>query len=185
MSSAPFESAGLFVIGATHQRTPLEVRERLALADDAIAALRAELARIAGLREFAVLNTCNRVEFYGVADTPAAVEAVQQAYCARQRFAVEEFEKFRLSLGNREAILHLLEVASGIDSQMLGETEIFGQVKEAYATAQARGHTGAVLNRVFQKSFQAAKHVRTHTAITAGQVSVANVAVDLAVNIFG
>jgi glutamyl-tRNA reductase len=113
------------------------------------------------------------------------VAAVQQAYCARQRFAVEEFEKFRLSLGNREAIQHLLEVASGIDSQMLGETEIFGQVKEAYAAAQARGHTGVVLNRVFQKTFQAAKHVRTHTAITEGQVSVANVAVDLAVNIFG
>jgi glutamyl-tRNA reductase len=185
MSSTPLESAGLFVIGATHQRTPLEVRERLALADDAIAALRAELARIAGLREFAVLNTCNRVEFYGVAETPAAVAAVQQAYCARQRFAVEEFEKFRLSLGNREAIQHLLEVASGIDSQMLGETEIFGQVKEAYAAAQAKGHTGVVLNRVFQKTFQAAKHVRTHTAITEGQVSVANVAVDLAVNIFG
>jgi glutamyl-tRNA reductase len=185
MSSAPFDSAGLFVIGATHHRTPLEVRERLALADEAIDALRAELARIAGLREFAVLNTCNRVEFYGVAETPAAVAAVQQAYCARQRFAVEEFEKFRLSLGNREAIQHLLEVASGIDSQMLGETEIFGQVKAAYAAAQARGHTGVVLNRVFQKTFQAAKHVRTHTAITEGQVSVANVAVDLAVNIFG
>ena len=72
MSSAPLESAGLFVIGVTHQRTPLEVRERLALADEAIDALRAELARIAGLREFAVLNTCNRVEFYGVAETPAA-----------------------------------------------------------------------------------------------------------------
>jgi len=185
MSSAPLDSAGLFVIGATHQRTPLEVRERLALAEDAIDALRAELASIAGLREFAVLNTCNRVEFYGVAETPAAVAAVQQAYCARQRFAVEEFEEFRLCLGNREAIQHLLEVASGIDSQMLGETEIFGQVKEAYAAAQARGHTGVVLNRVFQKTFQAAKHVRTHTAITEGQVSVANVAVDLAVNIFG
>ena len=98
---------------------------------------------------------------------------------------MEEFEKFRLSLGNREAIQHLLEVATGIDSQMLGETEIFGQVKAAYAAAQARGHTGVVLNRVFQKTFQAAKHVRTHTAITEGQVSVANVAVDLAVNIFG
>ena len=108
MSSAPFDSAGLFVIGATHHRTPLEVRERLALAEEAIDALRAERARIAGLREFAVLNTCNRVEFYGVADTPAAVAAVQQAYCARQRFAVEEFEKFRLSLDNREAIQHLL-----------------------------------------------------------------------------
>jgi glutamyl-tRNA reductase len=68
---------------------------------------------------------------------------------------------------------------------MLGETEIFGQVKEAYAAAQAGGTTGPVLNRVFQKGFQAAKHVRTHTAITEGQVSVANVAVDLAQNIFG
>ena len=185
MSSAPLDSAGLFVIGATHQRTPLEVRERLALAGDAADAFRTELARIAGLREFAVLNTCNRVEFYGVAETPAAVTAVQQAYCTRQRFAMEEFERFRLSLGNRAAIQHLLEVASGLDSQMLGETEIFGQVKEAYAAAQAQGHTGVVLNRVFQKAFQAAKHVRTHTAIAEGQVSVANVAVDLAVNIFG
>jgi glutamyl-tRNA reductase len=68
---------------------------------------------------------------------------------------------------------------------MLGETEIFGQVKEAYAGAQQRGSTGPVLNRIFQKVFQAAKHVRTHTAITEGQVSVANVAVELAQNIFG
>src|SRR5258706_16013994 len=68
---------------------------------------------------------------------------------------------------------------------MLGETEIFGQVKDAYAAAQSNGTTGPVLNRVFQKGFQAAKHVRTHTAITEGQVSVANVAVDLALTIFG
>jgi glutamyl-tRNA reductase len=82
-------------------------------------------------------------------------------------------------------VRHLLEVAAGLDSQMLGETEIFGQVKEAYADAQNRGSTGPVLNRIFQKVFQAAKHVRTHTAITEGQVSVANVAVELALNIFG
>src|SRR5258706_12208965 len=68
---------------------------------------------------------------------------------------------------------------------MLGETEIFGQVKDAYAAAQSNGTTGPVLNRVFQKGFQAAKHIRTHTAITEGQVSVANVAVDLALTIFG
>ncbi len=81
---------------------------------------------------------------------------------------------------------HLLEVTAGLDSQMLGETEIFGQVKDAYGAAQAHGHTGApVLNRVFQKAFQAAKHVRTDTAISEGQVSVANVAVALALNIFG
>ena len=84
-----------------------------------------------------------------------------------------------------DAVQHLVEVSAGLDSQMLGETEIFGQVKAAYAAAQAGGTTGPVLNRVFQKGFQAAKHVRTTTAITEGQVSVANVAVELALNIFG
>ena len=175
----------LFVIGATHHRAPLAVREKLALTTEGAAALEAEFAGIAGLKEFAVLNTCNRVEFYGVAASPDAVERVAAAFCARQQFPAAEFEKVRLHLRDREAVQHLVEVSAGLDSQMLGETEIFGQVKEAYAAAQARGLTGPVLNRVFQKGFQAAKHVRTHTAITEGQVSVANVAVDLALNIFG
>lgn len=176
---------GLFVIGATHHRVPLAVREKLALSKDAAAALKAELAAIAGLREFAVLSTCNRIEFYGVAANGEAAEQVSAAFCARQNFDRAEFEQIRLNLRDRGAVQHLLEVSAGLDSQMLGETEIFGQVKEAYAAAQAGGTTGPVLNRVFQKGFQAAKHVRTHTAITEGQVSVANVAVDLAQNIFG
>ena len=175
----------LFVLGATHHTAPLAVRERLSLDANATDALRAELAGIAGLREFTVLSTCNRVEFYGVAAAPSAAAEVQARFCARQRFAPAEFEQFRLSLSGSDAVRHLLEVTAGLDSQMLGETEIFGQVKEAYGAAQARGHTGPVLNRVFQKAFQAAKHVRTHTAITEGQVSVANVAVELALNIFG
>jgi glutamyl-tRNA reductase len=175
----------LFVLGATHHTAPLAVRERLSLDAVATDALRGELAGIAGLREFTVLSTCNRVEFYGVAAAPSAAAEVQARFCARQRFASAEFEQFRLSLSGADAVKHLLEVTAGLDSQMLGETEIFGQVKEAYGAAQARGHTGPVLNRVFQKAFQAAKHVRTHTAITEGQVSVANVAVELALNIFG
>jgi glutamyl-tRNA reductase len=175
--------ACLFVIGATHHRAPLEVRERLAVASES--GLRSDLATLSSLRELAVLNTCNRVEFYGVADDAGAADLVQAAYCARQKFEVAEFERIRIRLTGRDAALHLFEVASGLDSQLLGENEIFGQVKEAYAAAQASGTTGAVLNRVFQKAFQAAKHVRTHTGISAGQVSVANVAVDLAANIFG
>ena len=178
-------SDGLFVIGANHHRAPLEVREKLALANDTAEALQAELAKMDGLREFAVLSTCNRIEFYGVAATPGTAEQVSAAFCARQNFAASEFEKIRLSLRGRDAVQHLLEVAAGLDSQMIGETEIFGQVKDAYAAAQSRGSTGPVLNRVFQKGFQAAKHVRTNTAITEGQVSVANVAVDLAITIFG
>ncbi|HXN35880.1 MAG TPA: glutamyl-tRNA reductase [Opitutaceae bacterium] len=175
--------AHLFVIGVTHNQAPVEVRERLAPASHE--ALRADLAAVAGLREFAVLSTCNRIEFYGVGADGSAADSVQAAYCARQNFRPAEFERIRFRLSGREAALHLFEVASGLDSQMLGENEILGQVKDAYAAAHSGGSTGAVLNRVFQKAFQAAKHVRTHTAISSGQVSVASVAVDLAASIFG
>ncbi len=175
--------ACLFVIGATHHSAPVEVREKLAV--DSEAALRQELSSVGGLREIALLNTCNRVEFYGVAANEAAADHVQAVYCARQKFQVGEFEKIRIRLTGREAALHLFEVASGLDSQLVGENEIFGQVKEAYAAAQTHGSTGAVLNRLFQKAFQAAKHVRTNTGISSGRVSIANVAVDLATNIFG
>jgi glutamyl-tRNA reductase len=178
-------SDGLFVIGANHHRAPLEVREKLALANGTAEALQAELAAIEGLREFAVLSTCNRIEFYGVAGSPGAAERVAAAFCAKQNFDPAQFAQIRLDLRGRDAVQHLLEVAAGLDSQLVGETEIFGQVKDAYAAAQARRSTGPVLNRVFQKGFQAAKHVRTNTAITEGQVSIANVAVDLALTIFG
>ncbi len=178
-------SAGLFVIGATHHQASLALREKLSLTPEGAGALQADLASLAGLREFAVLNTCNRVEFYGVGASADTATRVAAAFCARQRFDVAEFEKIQLALQGRDVVQHLVEVSAGLDSQMLGETEIFGQVKSAYAAAQARGSTGLVLNRVFQKSFQAAKHVRTHTAITEGNVSIANVAVDLALTIFG
>ena len=176
---------GLFVIGATHHRAPLAVREKLSLAPETTAALQAEFASIDGLREFAVLSTCNRIEFYGVAASSDAAGRMTAAFCARQQFDSAEFAKVRLELRGRDAVQHLVEVSAGLDSQMVGETEIFGQVKDAYAAAQASGTTGPVLNRIFQKGFQAAKHVRSHTAITEGQVSVANVAVDLALKIFG
>eukprot|EP01012_Entosiphon_sulcatum_P051014 TRINITY_DN70030_c0_g1_i1.p1 TRINITY_DN70030_c0_g1~~TRINITY_DN70030_c0_g1_i1.p1 ORF type:complete len:363 (+),score=41.94 TRINITY_DN70030_c0_g1_i1:840-1928(+) len=176
---------GFFVIGATHHRTPIEVREKLSLAADAAESLRAELPQLAGLHEFAMLSTCNRIEFYGVAADAGAAAKVSAAFCAKQNFDRATFEKICLTLHGQAAVQHLVEVASGLDSQMLGETEIFGQIKDAYALAQERRSTGRVLNRLFQKGFQAAKHVRTQTAITEGQVSIANVAVDLALTIFG
>jgi glutamyl-tRNA reductase len=95
------------------------------------------------------------------------------------------FAQVALNLHGPAAVRHLVEVSAGLDSQMLGENEIFGQVKDAYAAAQSQGTTGPVLNRVFQKGFQAAKQVRSSTAITQGQVSVANVAVELALTIYG
>jgi glutamyl-tRNA reductase len=181
MSSAPT----FFVLGASHHHAPLGLRERLALTPEKIASLRARLGAVAGPRELAVLGTCNRVEFYGVAESPEAVARLQGEFCALQGLAEADFAAVRRLVAGREALEHLLAVAAGLDSQLVGENEIFGQVKDAYAEAQAGGAAGPVLHRVFQKIFQHAKYIRTHTAVSEGQVSVANVAVELALKIFG
>lgn len=175
----------LFVLGASHHTTPIELREKLALGPDKLSGFYQRLAAVPDLAEVAVLNTCNRVEFYGVARDTAAIERLQAAFCELQALPPEMFNAIRSHATGEAAIQHLIEVSAGLDSQMLGENEIFGQVKDAYADAQHRGKVGPVLNRVFQKAFQAAKGVRSGTAITIGQISVANVAVDLALTIFG
>src|SRR5271165_566932 len=175
----------LFLIGASHRTAPFDFREKLALGPEAEAGFALDLAGIKNVREFAVLNTCNRVEIYGVATEERALDEVANAFCARQRVDSRDFGRFGFVARGKDAVRHLFEVASGLDSQVLGETEIFGQVKRAYAAAQARGSVRATLNRLFQKAFQAAKLVRANTAVTAGQVSVANVAVDLALDVFG
>jgi glutamyl-tRNA reductase len=174
-----------FFIGLTHRTVPLGLRERFYLSSEAEEAFARDLAALSGLDEFALLNTCNRTEIYGIAAEAKTVQSVGRLFCARQKLSMEDFEALRLDLRGEQAIEHLFSVAAGLDSQMLGETEIFGQVKKAYARAQERHAAGPVLNRIFQKTFQAAKQVRTHTAITSGLVSVANVTVDLAQKIFG
>ncbi|MDE3084067.1 MAG: glutamyl-tRNA reductase [Verrucomicrobiota bacterium] len=176
---------GFFHLGASHHTAAMSLREKLALTPEKNAALAGRLAALGELREWTVLNTCNRLEFYGVAGSAAAIDRLQAEFCGLVECPPADFASAAQRAFGRDALRHLLAVAAGLDSQMLGETEIFGQVKEAYATAQRRGTTGPVLNRVFQKIFQAAKFIRTHTAISEGQVSVANVAVDLALKIFG
>ncbi len=175
----------LFLLGASHHSAPLAVREKLALDDARAAALAARLRTLPGIREFAFLNTCNRVEIYGVADGREAIGALREALCELTGCATAAFDTVSRLRQNHEAIAHLFGVASGLASQIVGETEILGQVKEAYEAALSRKWTGPVLNRVFQKTFQAAKQVRTQTAVGAGQISVASVAVDLAEKIFG
>jgi glutamyl-tRNA reductase len=175
----------LLLVGATHRTAPLGLREKFSLSADNEATLAAGLAAMPGVRELVILSTCNRVEIYVVGGAAVRPAQVAAAFCACQGFDPEEFASLRLELSGRAAVQHLFEVSSGLDSQMLGENEIFGQVKRAYLSAQSRGLTGPVLNKIFQKAFQAAKHVRTHTAITAGLVSVSNVAVELAASVFG
>jgi glutamyl-tRNA reductase len=175
----------LFHLGASHHTAPLALREKLSLTPEKTAALGARIGAAGELREWALLSTCNRMEFYGVAGTPAAIDRLEAEFCSLLECSPVDFAGAARRTFGLEAIRHLLAVAAGLESQMLGETEIFGQVKDAYARAQGRGTTGPVLNRMFQKAFQAAKFVRSHTAITEGQVSVASVAVDLALKIFG
>lgn len=174
-----------FMLGASHHTTPLELREKLALSPERLPVFHQTAATLPGMRELAVLNTCNRVEFYGFADNAETVARLRETFCAFQGFPADAYAQISQQSAGLPAIKHLLTVASGLDSQMLGETEILGQVKDAYAAAQIRRTTGPVLNRVFQKTFQHAKNVRSNTAITEGQISVANVAVDLATKIFG
>jgi glutamyl-tRNA reductase len=179
--AAPF----LFLLGASHHTAPLAIRERLALDDTRAARLAEKLRALPGVKEFTLLNTCNRVEIYGVARHTDAVATLRAAVAETTGCAPAELEGVLHLRHNHDAIAHLFAVAAGLDSQVVGETEILGQVKTAYDDALARQWTGPVLNRVFQKTFQAAKHIRTHTAIGSGQVSIATVAVDLAGRIFG
>lgn len=174
----------LFLLGASHHTAPLAVREKLALDEARAATLSTRLQATPGLREFALLNTCNRVEVYGVAPAASVAQLTATLGEVTGCTGAELAGVLQARVGH-SVVEHLFAVAAGLDSQLVGEAEILGQVKTAYDGALARHWTGPVLNRVFQKTFQAAKHIRTHTAIGAGQVSVATVAVDLAGRIFG
>ncbi len=175
----------LVFLGASHHTAPLEVRERLALSPEKRAALAATLKGDPAVSEFCLLGTCNRVEIYAVAADPTVGSRIAAAFSRLQEIDPAAFAPHAVERSGAAVISHLFAVATGLDSQMVGEAEILGQVKDAYAAAQAAGHVGPVLNRVFQKTFQSAKLERSETAIGAGQVSVATVAVSLAEKIFG
>ncbi|MDR2429572.1 MAG: glutamyl-tRNA reductase [Puniceicoccales bacterium] len=160
------------------------VRELLAVAPGGEASFYEAALGVAGVREVVLLNTCNRVEVY-VAGRGVDAVALAGLLARDGGLPVDGVLAHCRWLEGRAAVGHLFGVAAGVDSQMVGEGEILGQVREAYAGALARGATGAVCNRVFQKSFQAAAWARASTGIGAGQVSVGNVAVELAGRIFG
>ena len=176
----------LFVLGSSHHEAPLEVRERFALSEQQTRELQTKLSEDPDIRECLVLNTCNRLEIYGLAKSESEFEVrVREKLCESQEIDRELFDQHSFWHTNLDVLQHALEVSAGLDSQMVGETEILGQMKEAYASAKDSNSTGTVLNRLFEKSFQAAKYARTQTGITRGQISIGNVAVDLASRIFG
>ena len=170
-------------LGLSHHTAPVELRERFAIPDGHLAAAAVELARLPGLGEAVIVSTCNRVEFYAAAEDATRAFAIVAEYVAA-RYAAPEGDAFFRHPAPR-SIRHLFSVVSGLESMVLGETEILGQVKKAYLAAQEAGATGKHLNKLFQRAFNVAKEVRTQTNITRGAVSVGSVAVDLAEKIFG
>ncbi|MGD0651761.1 MAG: glutamyl-tRNA reductase [Verrucomicrobiia bacterium] len=171
-------------IGLNHRTAPVEVRERMAFPRAALGEATCLLLGATPLYEAAILSTCNRVEIYGLTGDLVRASAAMRRFLHEHHKLTENVESHLYEFRDRECIQHLLEVACGLDSMVVGETEILGQVKEAYLAAQQAGATGMALNRLFQKAFAGAKHIRTTTAITRGSTSVGSVAVDLAEKIF-
>ena len=174
----------ILCFGLSHKTAHVDVRELFAVGDAHLGEIAAQLAQTAPLCEAVVVSTCNRVEYYAVADdTAQGLESVAQ-YVSK-RAGAEAKEPAFIRLRGLDGIRHLFRVVSGIESMVLGETEILGQVKKSYQAAQSAGATSRNLNKLFQRAFNVAKEVRTKTSITRGPVSVGSVAVDLAEKIFG
>ncbi|MGF1483546.1 MAG: glutamyl-tRNA reductase [Opitutales bacterium] len=175
----------LYLVGSSHRTAPLHVREQLAVPEDLADRLAENLHSMEGLDEWMLLNTCNRVELYLYGDRPNLPKEVATVITDLHGIDPTFFWNHAYQQVDEDGVTHAFEVASGLDSQMIGETEILGQMKAAYARAQQTRSVGPVLNRVFQKSFQAAKWARTHTGVGRGQISIGNIAAELAERICG
>jgi len=175
----------LLCLGLNHRTAPVEVRERFAVGTNKLGEAASGLTSLADVSEAVVISTCNRTEFYLAApNAREAMERLETRLAERENFDSSVHDHF-YRLEKIDAARHLCQVVSGLDSMVLGETEIFGQVKQSYKAAHAEGATGGILNRLFQKAFNVGKKVRTETSIQEGSTSIGNVAVDLAEKIFG
>lgn len=171
----------IFCAGLSHKTTPVSVRERYAVRTQDLPEALAEIRSIKGFKETVVLSTCNRVEFYAAATSPPSARRGLERWLETRgggRAALYHHD-------NTSAARHLFRVSSGLDSMVPGETEVFGQVKRAYAAAAAAGATARHLNKLFQEAFRVAKSVRASSHLTRGPSSVGAVAVELATRIFG
>ena len=175
----------ILVIGLSHRSSPVALRERFAFAEARVAAALQLLRDSSGFGEAVILSTCNRVEIYAA----TALEPLP-AFAALEEFLFT-FHEYHEPLTDElyrlrepQSIQHLFKVACGLDSMVLGETEILGQLKRAYQLALEHGHTAGRLNKAFQRAFNVAKHIRTTTHIQRGSVSVGSVSVELAEKIF-
>lgn len=173
----------LLALGINYNTAPVAIRERLAFPADALDNTLKKLLNIGGIHEAAILSTCNRTEFYCQASTSDQTALVEWIADTKQIKATE-FTPYLYSHIDQQSIRHMFRVACGLDSMILGEPQILGQMKTAYQAAYQAGTLGKNLSKLFQHTFSAAKKVRTDTAIGSSPVSVAFAAVQLAEQIF-
>jgi glutamyl-tRNA reductase len=171
---------GLIVAGVSHHTAPLELRERLVVSPAETDAAAQRILTASGAREIVLLSTCNRTEVYGVEGDADAVPAIWSAFSALLGQDVAPFGYVRR---DRDAVAHLFRVAAGVDSMILGEAQIHGQVRDAWE--RSRGASGAVLTRLFQTALMVSGRVRSETEIGRGAASTSSAAVQLASKIFG
>ena len=176
----------ILIVGLNHRTAPVAVRERLGFQPAELQPTLTRLMGVPGVQEGAIVSTCNRVELVTCTEAVTAdVERELAAFLARERdVAPEAFTPHLYARTGRDAVRHLFRVASSLDSMVVGEPQILGQLKNHYAEASAAGTSGSVLHRAFHRSFKVAKRVRNETGIAARAVSVASVAVDLTRTIF-
>ncbi len=178
----------LIALGINHNSAAVEVRERVAFAPEQVGEALADVCEQGRVDEAVILSTCNRTEIYaivpkGVSLTDKAVQLIDWM-ANYHHLSVEELRRCAYHFESEQALQHIVQVASGLDSMVLGEPQIFGQIKSAYAVATESGTVGSELGRLFPRTFAIAKRVRTDTAIGENPVSVAYAAVNMARHIF-
>ena len=166
----------LLVAGVSHKTAPVELREQLAVQRNELVDLARYLKWFGHLNEIVLLSTCNRVEIYGT--TGQSIDSIKSALQLLSSEPVD-LDPYIYVYKDAEAARHLFKVTAGLDSMVLGETEISGQIKNAYEIARNAGLTGHVLNRLFQSAFHSTKEIRTRTGIGRGTVSIKSTAVQL------
>lgn len=176
----------LFLLGASHHSAPVDLRERIDFARRGVPEALAEVVEAAGVGEAVVLSTCNRAEIYTHSEAPEPVGDALAAFMSAFHDVPEpELAPHLYRRQGADAARHLFRVVAGLDSLVVGEPQILGQVKDAFAIAAERGYTGAALNRLFHTSFTVGKRVRSETGLGEGAVSVSYAAISLARKIFG
>lgn len=171
----------IFALGINHRTAPLDIREKVAFAPEQMMEALQGLADAAALKEVAILSTCNRTEIYAEGEQ---ADQVLHWLAQQRRISLEQLQSCHYLLTDSDAVRHIMKVACGLDSMVLGEPQILGQLKSCYAVAREAGKVSTVLNQLFQQAFSIAKRVRTETAIGQSPVSVAYAAVSLSQQIF-